>query len=583
MSVVNALYRIEVAEEVLEKMKSEFASLKEELQERESHKQNMESESTKREQLVIIDSEQNQMASDESIYITIATKKFSYPTPSQQIERAVWRNIEFCKYLTSLGLSGCPVLTSLVTNWFKRFWFGDERLGPKRLLDAGFTKYEMLHLTTHHIVPNDLGGADSVYNYHLVLRNINSHFGELFTRESIAWVGVEHAHVAKSFCKFAKNMTHDDLNGQKFDPFRLQCPRTAIKKRRIVVHDTETQPKQVCVEGVQDFESLQYASIHNVNPTPVKTPFEWRRDWFKENYCIRVDVSQRAVDALDCMICVSGSDGSGKALMTKHLGAPRIEATAAKMGFQIEEMKSVTWTGIKTIRRTIHINAMVKILKHVNTQTSNRMSVDLSTFLENLCRQASTQDTALIVVDDIENERIVPELEEHTVVHDTETLTEIEKRKIVVHDTETLRKPVRVYTPIVQFDTYWSWRQPWFPPDHCIRLCLKTKYVDTADVFRIISSSLSASRVANSKYLGEGKLESTAASLGFNPKVLRTVNWHGKGWIRKILPLGVMKTIIKKFNTACADELLLGFSKLVEDIENERIVPELEEHTYTVS
>jgi hypothetical protein len=74
-----------------------------------------------------------------------------------------------------------------------------------------------------------------------------------------------------------------------------------------------------------------------------KAPFLWRRDWFKEDHYIRVDVSERAVDAIDCMIGVSGSEGAGKALMTKHLGAPRIGATAVKVGFQIEEIKAVKW------------------------------------------------------------------------------------------------------------------------------------------------------------------------------------------------------------------------------------------------
>ena len=64
------------------------------------------------------------------------TQSIPYPTPSQQHERAVWRNRHFCKYLESLGLLGRPVDTCLVANWFKREWFGDERLGNKRLADS---------------------------------------------------------------------------------------------------------------------------------------------------------------------------------------------------------------------------------------------------------------------------------------------------------------------------------------------------------------------------------------------------------------------------------------------------------------
>jgi hypothetical protein len=116
-----------------------------------------------------------------------------------------------------------------------------------------------------------------------------------------------------------------------------------------------------------------------------KAPFLWRRDWFKEDHYIRVDVSERAVDAIDCMIGVSGSEGAGKALMTKHLGAPRIGATAVKVGFQIEEIKAVKWTGTKTARRTMPMNAVIKLLKHVDTPASQKMSVELNSLLEDVC------------------------------------------------------------------------------------------------------------------------------------------------------------------------------------------------------
>lgn len=370
--------------EILENLKFQFATLQEKLQESESRIQNMESveSSTQDTALIVVDSEQYQTVSDESTYITIATQKFSYPTPSQQIERAVWRNIEFEKYLISIGLSGRPVTTSLVTNWFKRFWFGDERLGPKRLFDAGFTEYDMLFLTTHHIVPNDLGGADSVYNYHLVLRNINSHFGELFTRESIAWVGVEHAHVAKSFCKFAKKITHDDLNGQKFDPFQLTCPKTAIKKRRIVVHDTETQSKEVCVGAVENAESLQYTSINDVKPIP----FKWRLDWFPSDHFIRFCVETKYVDTGDVFLVTCASKTAAKSANSAYLGQQKLYTTAEMNGFSPDVLRYVRWSRTRSTRKILPVDSMKNIVSNMTTTGAKMLLPEFSKFVDDMSK-----------------------------------------------------------------------------------------------------------------------------------------------------------------------------------------------------
>jgi hypothetical protein len=42
-----------------------------------------------------------------------------------------------------------------------------------------------------------------------------------------------HAHVAKTFCKYARD--RGDFDASKFDPFASSCPKTAVKKRRVVV------------------------------------------------------------------------------------------------------------------------------------------------------------------------------------------------------------------------------------------------------------------------------------------------------------------------------------------------------------
>ena len=174
---------------------------------------------------------------DRTSELVVGAERYAYPTAVQQHERAVWRNKMLSKYLDSIGMANLLVKTTTITDWFKKYWFGDSVHGEKRLREAGFTREQLVNLTTHHIVPEDLGGPDCIYNYHLMLRGVNSHFGSLFTKESIAWVGTEHAHVAKAVSKFVKRQTADGVSIKKFDPYALSCPTKAVGKRRVVIHD----------------------------------------------------------------------------------------------------------------------------------------------------------------------------------------------------------------------------------------------------------------------------------------------------------------------------------------------------------
>eukprot|EP00966_Prymnesium_polylepis_P063728 1477886-Prymnesium_polylepis.1 len=107
---------------------------------------------------------------DQQCSIKLPTGKFTFPTPSHQLERSVWRNREFMKYLDSIGLRGKRVESTLVTHWFKTKWFSHEVLGPRRMADAGFSSVDTPFITTHHIIPQGMGGPDSVYNFALVPR-----------------------------------------------------------------------------------------------------------------------------------------------------------------------------------------------------------------------------------------------------------------------------------------------------------------------------------------------------------------------------------------------------------------------------
>jgi uncharacterized protein YihD (DUF1040 family) len=123
------------------------------------------------------------------------------------------------------------------------------------------------------------------------------------------------------------------------------------------------------------------------------------------------------------------------------------------------------------------------------------------------------------------------------------------------------------------------WRLDWFPVGHYVRFCMTTKYVDTGDIFGVACASSAAAKVANSAYLGRQKLETTAAANGFNPAVLRYVRWRGTRSDRKMLPVGAMKSIVGNMTTATAKHLLPELDRLVDDLDNGRMVPELVEDT----
>jgi len=128
-----------------------------------------------------------------------------------------------------------------------------------------------------------------------------------------------------------------------------------------------------------------------------------------------------------------------------------------------------------------------------------------------------------------------------------------------------------------------KWRLDWFTPDHYIRFYMKDKYVDTGDVFGVACASASAAKAANSAYLGAGsKLNNTAARNEFSPSVLRTIRWNGTRGDRKILPICAMQSIVKRMTTETAKMLVPEFTKLVDDIQNDRFVHEPVEETAIV-
>jgi hypothetical protein len=93
-------------------------------------------------------------------------------------------------------------------------------------------------LTTHHIIPQAVGGIDSIFNYFLVHISVNSHFGDYITKECVAFVGAANFGVAKRAMQHFRNLNVEGYTETTFDPFHIPPPTRAVKKRRIAVSTT---------------------------------------------------------------------------------------------------------------------------------------------------------------------------------------------------------------------------------------------------------------------------------------------------------------------------------------------------------
>jgi hypothetical protein len=155
-------------------------------------------------------------------------------------------------------------------------------------------------------------------------------------------------------------------------------------------------------------------------------------------------------------------------------------------------------------------------------------------------------------------------------------IVDLNSCKVLMRDVIWFRDYVRF---VVNAPIPFKWRLDWFPPGHYVRFCMKTKYIDTCDIFGVACASGAAAKVANSAYLGRQKLEATAATNEFSPISLRYVRWNRTRSVRKILPVGAMKRIISNMTTPSAKRLLPELKRLVNELDDGRVVPERVEDT----
>lgn len=136
---------------------------------------------------------------------------------------------------------------------------------------------------------------------------------------------------------------------------------------------------------------------------------------------------------------------------------------------------------------------------------------------------------------------------------------------------------------IVRLDTYW-WREDYFPAGLYIRASTQTRYVDTLDVFDVISRTHNAARVLHSKHLGKNKLEDTARTHGFLPSELKRVHWvNMKDAGRAALPLDALIKLLSVCQTPTAMKLMPDIKTFLDKATENAIVPYNNETTNTVA
>ena len=151
-------------------------------------------------------------------------RRYQFPDNCLNHFRSPWRNSRFVRYLRELNVWGTMVNNRIILEWYKQ--------NEGELDKCGFTAEERADLTVDHLVPNLLGGTDSVYNRIIMPRVLNAFFGDYVSPEKEAYVGVENMHVARMSQVYFRTKCVAQHTDARFDPNFIACPRRAVKRRR---------------------------------------------------------------------------------------------------------------------------------------------------------------------------------------------------------------------------------------------------------------------------------------------------------------------------------------------------------------
>ena len=292
------------------------------------------------------------LASPEEEFLQLPSGEYRYPTPAETVERAVWRRVEFLHYLKRNGIEASNVRTSLVIDWFKR-WFLHESDGWQRRKNAGYTLDEIQTLSVHHIIPQEIGGRHSVYNYHILPRAVNSHLGWQLGRLASLWVGEENLRVALQYAQFVRDRTH--TNDTNFNPEALPCPRRVSTKRPaeappvVVLPNKQPRATEERMVEFDDQEGSTRAVPHRMEKT---TPLFFSSDKFlRSERTVRYNPAGM-VDVRDVVRTFTDTEG-----------AVRSETHRLLRFLANRDVQTISWEGSSRSHSVVHARHLFHLLK----------------------------------------------------------------------------------------------------------------------------------------------------------------------------------------------------------------------------
>jgi hypothetical protein len=134
-----------------------------------------------------------------------------------------WQNNKLRTWLRDQGLEmATDLLTTKALSWYL--------MDESHLEGTGFSMGD--DLTIDHVVPQQLGGPCCIYNFVLMERSTNSHFGKYYSKEKEAFLGSTICAAAENVTKLIRRQGLERAEIIHFDPLATPCPQPTRKRMR---------------------------------------------------------------------------------------------------------------------------------------------------------------------------------------------------------------------------------------------------------------------------------------------------------------------------------------------------------------
>jgi hypothetical protein len=135
--------------------------------------------------------------------------------------RSCWQNDKLRAWLRDQGLEmATDLLTAKVLSWYL--------MDTSHLQGTGFSIHD--DLTIDHVVPQQLGGPCCIYNFVLMSRSTNSHFGKYYSKEKEGFLGPTICAAAENVTKLIRRQGLERAEITHFNPLASPCPQPTRKR-----------------------------------------------------------------------------------------------------------------------------------------------------------------------------------------------------------------------------------------------------------------------------------------------------------------------------------------------------------------